>query len=75
MSILKKMGFPSKWRSCIFFYIPTIGFSVLINGDASSFFSSLRRLRQGDPLSPSLFILVMETLSNLANKACKVGLF
>ena len=46
----------------------------LINGEASGFFSSSKGLRQGDPLSPLLFILVMEALSKLINKACDMGL-
>jgi len=74
MAILENMGFPSKWRSWILFCISTVRFSILINGEASGFFSSSRGLRQGDPLSPLLFILVMEVLSKLVNKACEVGL-
>ena len=47
---LKKMGFPSKWSNWISFF-STIHFSILINGEASGFFSSLRGPMQGDPFS------------------------
>ena len=70
---LEKMGFPNKWRNWIYFCISTVRFFVLINGEASGFFSSSRGLRQGDPLSPLLFILVMETLSKLVIKAGEEG--
>jgi len=50
----------TQWiMSCVIFST----FSVLINGEATNFFKSGRGLRQGCPLSPLLFILVMEGLS------------
>jgi hypothetical protein len=48
-------------------------FSVLINGEATEFFKSGRGLRQGFPLSPLLFILVMEGLSLLLKYSKKEG--
>uniref|UniRef100_A0A7C9AA13 Reverse transcriptase domain-containing protein n=1 Tax=Opuntia streptacantha TaxID=393608 RepID=A0A7C9AA13_OPUST len=73
LEILDKMRFPSKWRKWISFCISTVRFSILINGEPAGFFSSSRGLRQGDPLSPLLFILVMEALSKLALKAVEEG--
>jgi len=73
LAIIEKMGFPNKWKKWISFCISTMRFSILINGEASGFFSSSRGLRQGDSLSPLLFILVMETLSKLVFKAGDEG--
>jgi hypothetical protein len=72
--LLKRCGFSEKWRRWISFCISTIRFSILVNGSPCGFFQSSRGIRQGDPLSPLLFVLVMEALSRLIDKARGVGL-
>jgi hypothetical protein len=63
--LLKRCGFGEKWYSWIKHCISSVRFSVLINESLSGFFGSLRGVRQGDPLSPFLFVLVMEAFSRM----------
>jgi len=50
-----------------------VRFSILVNGTPSGFFTSSRGLRQGDPLSPLLFVVVMEALSRMLVAALEQG--
>ena len=71
--VMRKMGFGDKWAAWIRWCISTTSFSVLVNGTPSGFFHSSRGWRQGDPLSPYLFVIGMEALCTLINKAVSGG--
>ena len=71
--VVKKMGFGERRIKWIEWCISTVRFSVLINGSPSGFFQSSRGLRQGDPISPYLFVITMEVFSCLLRRAISGG--
>ncbi|KAK1436726.1 hypothetical protein QVD17_02508 [Tagetes erecta] len=74
-NIQQQMNFPEKWRRWIMGILKSARSSVLVNGSPTFEFQYQRGVRQGDPLSPFLFILGMEALSCMFNKAVETNLF
>ncbi|RVW27976.1 hypothetical protein CK203_094127 [Vitis vinifera] len=71
--VLRKMGFGSKWLGWMWSCLSSAKFSVLVNGVPASFFPTTKGLRQGDPLSPYLFVKGMEVLDVLIRRAVEGG--
>ncbi|KAK6145708.1 hypothetical protein DH2020_022528 [Rehmannia glutinosa] len=74
MDMMRALGFEEKWCKWIWECISTASASVLVNGSPIEEFKLQRGLRQGDPLSPFLFVFC-EGLNLLINKACERNIF
>ncbi|GJY44716.1 RNA-directed DNA polymerase, eukaryota [Tanacetum coccineum] len=73
--VLKEFGFRCKWRNWIQSCLTSSKGSILVNGCPTNEFQFYKGLKQGDPLSPFLFILVMESLHLSFQRIVNRGMF
>lgn len=72
-SVLAKMNFPAEFINWIHACISTVGISIIVNGSPIGYFKSGHGIRQGDPMSAYLFIIIMEILTHMLNRHLEAG--
>ena len=72
-AVMRRMGFDEKWIRLIMICITTVFYSILVNGEPTSMIVPTQGIRQGDSLSPFLFLLCTEGLNGLITQAANRG--
>ncbi|CAA6657145.1 unnamed protein product [Spirodela intermedia] len=73
IKVLRCFGFTDDFIDLVDACVRENHFSLLVNDSSTPFFTATRGLRQGDPLSPTFFILVKEVLSRSLTQAINQG--
>ena len=72
-TLMERMGFDRRWVCWVMACVTTVSYTILLNGRTHGFFRPERGIRQGDPMSLFIFIMAVEALVNVLNKAEEKG--
>ena len=71
--IMLRIGFPVQWVNLAMLTVQTASYSVIINGEPCGYVSPSKGIKQGDPLSPYLFLFCAKGLSSLLRRATETS--
>jgi hypothetical protein len=72
-TVMKKLGFDDRWVQLVMSCVRSVSYSVVVNGHLVGNILPSRGIRQGDPISPYLFLLCAEALSALISQVVDSG--
>jgi hypothetical protein len=72
-AVMLKMGFDPRWVCLVMKCVTSVRYSIIVNGNPVGDFTHSRGIRQGDPLSPYLFLLRPECFSSMLHHAEQRG--
>jgi hypothetical protein len=70
---LMEVGFPESLINVIMYGVTSVKTNVNWHGTRNSYFNPCRGIRQGDPMSPYIFVICMDKLSHLISHAVTQG--
>jgi hypothetical protein len=71
--MMRRLGFTQRWIDLIMACVSSVSYRIWFNSDETETITPTRGLRQGDPLSPYLFLLCAEGLSSFLTYEEEVG--
>ena len=71
--LMEKIGFCARWVALMMSCVKTVSYSIMVNGEPIGMIHLERGIRQGDPLSPFLFLLCMEGFHALIKHSVRNG--
>ena len=71
--VMESIGFGSRWMRWVAILLQTASTKIIVNGIPGESIAHACGLRQGDPISPMLFVIAMDVLTAMIKKATEVG--
>jgi hypothetical protein len=68
-----EVRYPKEWVNVVMASVTSVRTNVKWNGERSEYFHPQRGIRQGDPISPYLFVICMDKLSHLITEGVQAG--